>query len=540
MVGNNGGFKKKLSLLDLTLLGVGSIIGSGWLFGAMKGAHYAGNLAWMAWLFGAIAVLLIGLVYGELAAALPRTGGFVRYPGYTHGSMIGWLAGFSSMLAYSSVAGVETDAFRQYATGWWPALADPSGSPSLLGIIVQILLLVVFFLINYWSVNFFGKVNTIVTLFKFIVPILIIIILLTHAHISNFSQGGATPGGLHGVLTAVTGAGIVFSYLGFRQAVDFGSEARNPQRDIPLAILLSVLIGAALYLLLQFAFIGAVPAEVLKHGWANITFDQPYADISKALGIFWLVNLVYLDAVISPTGTGNVYMAGTSRVLFAWAKKGIFYSIFGKVNQRTGIPRGAVWLSLILSIAWILPNWGAFKFSNWGVLINAVTSATVMTYMIGPISQASLRKSNPDLPRPFKLGGWKILSPIAFIFATWIIYWSGFTTDALLITLTLGSLILYFAFMDRDKGTRARLKEDWKSALWLIVYYLFIFVMTFIGSFGPADAKGNIHAIIAGPWDSLIVAVGAIIIYYWGVNSALKKPQFDTDDEEDMEVIQNI
>lgn len=523
MSANTGRFKRKLSLLDLSLLGVGSMIGSGWLFGALKGAKDAGNLAWIAWLFGAVVVLFIGLVYGELAAMLPRAGGFVRYPQYTHGSLVGWLVGFSSMLAYSSVAGVETDAFRSYATGWWSGLGT-ANNPTALGILVQVALLVVFFLINYWSVNFFGKVNTIVTLFKFIVPIIIIVILLTHMHLSNFSQGGSSPGGIKGIETAVTGAGIVFAYLGFRQAVDFGAEAARPQRDIPLAIFISIAASAVMYLLLQFGFIGAVPQAIAQHGWAAISFDQPYANIAKVLGMVWLVNLVFADAVISPSGTGNVYMAGTARVLFAWAKKGIFYSIFGKINARTGIPRGALWLSLILSIAWIMP----LKFQIWGVLISAVTSATVMTYMVGPISIATMRKTSSNIKRPFYLRGASIIAPLAFIGATWIIYWSGWSTDSLLIGLVLGSLILYFAFMDRE-GFRDKLKSDWKSGVWLVVYYVFILVMTRLGSFGPSGVK----PVIPDPWDSLIVAAGAIILYYWGVASRLPQPEIDFDDDED-------
>jgi len=529
MEGNNGGFKRRLSLLDLTLLGVGSIIGSGWLFGAMYGAQDAGNLAWLAWLFGAVAVVLIGLVYAELAAAMPRAGGFVRYPQYTHGSLVGWIVGFASMLAYSSVAGVETDAFRSYAAGWIPGIETKAGAVTFLGIILQIVLLVVFFLINYWSVQVFGKINTVVTLFKFVVPILIIILLLTHMNVSNFSQGGAAYPGVKGVMEAVTGAGIVFSYLGFRQAVDFGAEAKRPQRDIPWAIVLAVTIGAVLYLLLQFAFIGATPMSALSHGWAHVSFQQPYVDIAKGLGFAWLVYVVFADAVISPSGTGNIYMAGTARVLFAWAKKGIFYSVFGKVDKRTGIPRGALWLSLLLSIAWILPNWQALNFSEWNVLIGAVTSATVLTYMIGPISQASLRKTSPDLVRPFRLKGWQLWSPLAFICATWIIYWSGFTIDALLVSMTIGSLVLYFAFMDRDKEWHQKLRAEWKAGVWLIVYYIFIFVMTRIGSFGPKGVK----PIIANPWDTVIVAAAALIFYYWGVSSALKQPLIDTDDEED-------
>ena len=519
-----GSFKKKLSLLDLTLLGMGSIIGSGWLFGAYEGAQYAGNLAWIAWLFGAFAIILIGLVYAELSAAMPRTGGFVRYPQYTHGSLVGWFIGIAAMLGTSSTAGVETDAFRTYATGWWPALGT-ANHPSVLGILAQIAFLFLFFLINYWSVQFFGKVNTVVTIFKFIVPICIMIFLLMHMHVSNFSVGGQQYPGIKGILEATTGAGIVFSFLGFRQAVDFGAEAARPQRDIPLAIIFSVLIGLVMYLILQFAFLGAVPHHLLSNGWAHISFDEPYANVAEMLGMAWLANLVFADAVISPSGTGNIYMSATARVIFAWARRGLFYNIFTKVHKKSGIPRPAMWLSFLLSIIWILP----VKNQIWGVLVSSVTSATVLTYMFGPISIASLRKTSPDMERPFYLKGMSIISPLAFVFATWIIFWSGWSTDSLIIGVSLGSLILYFAFMDRSKQWRSKLKADWSAGWWLIIYYVFLMVMSRIGSFVPK----NIHIIIHSPWDSIIVGIGALIIYYWGINSGLKEPVIDTDDPDD-------
>ncbi|HET7578314.1 MAG TPA: APC family permease [Bacillales bacterium] len=525
MADSSNQFKRSLNLLDITLLGIGSIIGSGWLFGAMKGAQYAGSLAWVAWLFGAVAIILIGLVYAELASAMPRAGGFIRYPQYTHGSMAGWFIAFSALLAYSSTAGVETDALREYASGWWPALGT-AHDPSFLGILVQIALLVVFFLINYWSVNFFGKVNTVVTIFKFIVPGLIIVLLLTHMHVSNFSAGGADPGGIHGIMAAVTGAGIIFAYTGFRQAVDFGAESKNPQRNIPLGIILSIGISAIIYLALQFAFIGAIPSQLLNGGWSHISFDQPYANIAKLLGIFWLSNLVFVDAVVSPSGTGNIYMSGTARILFAWAKKGIFYTLFAKVDRRTGIPRGALWLSLILSIVWLLPP----KNQLWSVLVSASGSASVMTYMVAPVSVASLRKTLPDMKRPFHLkASAHIIAPLSFVAASWIIYWSGWGTVSLLVGLILGSLILYFAFMDKGKKWHERLKTDSKAGIWLIVYYIFILVMSRLGSFGPDGST----AVIPSPWDSVVVAVLSLFFYYWGVYSALNKPQIDTDEEDD-------
>jgi len=521
-----GGFKKSLNLLDLTFLGLGSIIGSGWLFAAASAASFAGSYAWVSWIIGAVAFILIGLVYAELGSMMPRSGGFVRYPHYTHGSLVGYLIGFISMLAYSSVAGIEVEAVRGYAATWWTDLGTKAAGPTTLGYLFEIILLIVFLLLNYWSVNVFGKFNTVITTIKFLVPVLTVIVLFTHFHASNLSVGGAKPGGAFGVFEAVSLSGIAFAFLGFRQAVDFGAEAKRPQRDIPLAIILAILLGTAMYLLLQFAFLGAVPASDLANGWANLTFVQaPYADLAKSLGLLWLMNIIFVDAVISPSGTGNIYLSGTTRVLFSWAKTGLFYSWFRKVDARTGIPRGALWLSLVLSIVWILPA----HLNFWQGLVGNVTSATVLTYMIGPISLASLRKSSPNMERPFRLKAMGLLSPLAFIAASLIIFWSGWTTNLEIIGITLVSLILYFAFVDRE-GLREQIRSDWKSGSWLVVYFIFMLIVSRLGNYQLPDGA---KPIIASPWDSVIIAVGAIIFYYWGVSSALPQPEIDEDDESD-------
>lgn len=528
-MGSPGGFKKSLNLLDLTFLGLGSIIGSGWLFAAAGAASFAGSNAWIAWIIGAVAFILIGLVYAELGSMMPRSGGFVRYPRYTHGTLVGYLIGFISMLAYSSVAGIEVEAVRGYAATWWTSLGTKTAGPTFEGYVFEIILLVLFLLLNYWSVNVFGKFNTIITTIKFLVPLITVIVLFTHFHVGNMSVGGAKPGGASGIFEAVSLSGIAFAFLGFRQAVDFGAEAKRPQRDIPLAIILAISLGTIMYLLLQFAFLGAVPADQLAKGWANLTFVQaPYADLAKSLGILWLMNVIFVDAVISPSGTGNIYLSGTTRVLFAWAKTGLFYTWFRKVDARTGIPRGALWLSLVLSILWILPA----HLNFWQGLVGNVTSATVLTYMIGPISLAALRKTSPDMQRPFFLKGSRLLSPLAFIAASLIIFWSGWTTNLEILGITLVSIVLYFAFMDRE-GIRDRIKSDWKSGSWLVFYFIFMLIISRLGNYQlPNGAK----PIIASPWDSLIVVIGALIFYYWGVNSAMVEPEIDDDDESDAEL----
>lgn len=315
--------------------------------------------------------------------------------------MVGYLIGFASLLGYTSVIGVEVIAVRQYATYYWPALTTADGGPFLVGFIIQDLLIVLFFLINYWNITFFAKTNTFLTFFKFVVPILIIIILFLNADFSNFSAVGSDPGGIHGVFKAVVAAGIAFAFLGFRQAVDFAAEARNPQKDVPKAIILSIVLCLGLYLLLQLAYIVAIPDSVISGGWASIDWTSPWARLAEMLGVVLLANLVLLDSAISPAATGNIFLSGTARVMFAWAKDGYFYSIFRKVDPRTGLPRGALWLALIMGIALTLPA----QFQVWTGLVSACTAAFVLTYIVGPVSAVAFRKRVPDMARPFRLQG---------------------------------------------------------------------------------------------------------------------------------------
>lgn len=519
----SGKLKRSLNLLDLTFLGLGAIIGSGWLFGSLNGAIQAGPAAWIAWVIGAVAVLLIGLVYAELGGALPRAGGIIRYPDYSHGPMVGYLMGFAALIAYSSVAGIEAEAMRGYAQSWWPALGTSTGNVTVLGWIVQAILLFIFFLLNYWSVNIFGKINSIVTSFKFVVPIFVLVFLLAHMHTGNFTSHKFAPYGFTGIESAVSTAGIVFAFLGFRQAVDFAGEAQNPQRNVPLAIILAIGIAAVLYVLLQIAFVGAIPGSDLAGGWAknlSVTFKAPYADLAAALGAGWLAALTKIDAVISPSGTGNIYLSSTSRVVYAWSKTGTFFKVFSKVDAKTGVPRSALWITFLLAVFWTLP------FPTWNKLVGVISSATVMTYIIGPISAAALRRTASDLHRPFRLGGLGIIAPIAFIVASLIIYWTGWQIDSWLIGLQLIVWVLYLLLQAKMPTDKHTIGQQLRASWWLIFYYAAMLVISYLGSnsFGGQN-------ILKTPIDQIAVIIVAIVCYYWGVSSAVAVPHYDEDSE---------
>ena len=131
------------------------------------------------------------------------------------------------------------------------------------------------------------------------------------------------PYGLKGVFTAVAAGGVIFAYLGFEQAIQLGGESRNPKRNIPLAVVGSMVLGVVLYILLQVAFLGALKPSTLAHGWTSVAFAGngaiygPFAGLATALGLGWLATLLYIDAIVSPGGTGLLYVGTSSRLTFA-------------------------------------------------------------------------------------------------------------------------------------------------------------------------------------------------------------------------------
>lgn len=517
-----GKFKKSLSLTDLIFIGLGSIFGSGWLFAASHVSAMAGPAGILSWVFGGFAVFLLGLVYCELGAALPCAGGVVRYPEFSHGPLLGSLMGFITLIAFSSLIAIEAVASRQYAAAWFPALSEgDSSDPSLLGWSVQLALLVLYFLLNYFSVKSFAISNNIVSVFKFLVPLLVIILLLANFNSENMVAHGFAPNGLAGVQMAISTGGVIFAYLGLTPIVSVASEVRDPQRTIPIALILSIALSTIIYVLLQVSFLGAIPAEHLAHGWAGIdkVYSLPYRDIALALGIGWLAFMVVADAVVSPSGTGNIYMNATPRVIYGWARSGGFLLGLTKIEAKSGIPRRALWLSFGLSVFWTLP------FPSWEKLIGVVSAALVLSYAVAPLAVAALRRSRPELVRPFKVRAFAVVGPVSFIVAALIVYWSRWEVLSWLLGLQVAMFIAYLIYKLPSAKDRPRLVRQIRCSLWLIVFYILVMSVSWLGVFGGVG-------LIEHPWDSLVVAVIALGIYHWAARSALRAHEVELGEDE--------
>ncbi|WP_100331313.1 APC family permease [Bacillus xiapuensis] len=512
-------FKRQLSFIDLTLIGVGSIIGSSWLFASLFAAQVAGPSAFLSWLIGAVASYFIALTLAELGGALPRTGGIVRYPAYSHGPLIGYLNSFMAFIGYSVVAGLEAVAVRSYASGWWPALGEQN--PTVLGWVVQAALLSIFFWINFRGVKSLGKVNNVITFIKFAVPLLTIIVLLSFFKAENFSSHGFATSGVSGILSAVSTTGIIFAFMGFQNIVLFSSEVKNPSRVIPQALFSALFLSACIYALLQISFVGAIPAEDLSKGWAALEIASPFVELVTILGIGWLAKLIMADAVISPGGTGNIYLAATARQIYAWSRNGTFFRIFSRVDENSGVPRLALWLAFFMSLFWTLP------FPSWQMLVQISSAAGILTFSMLPVAVTAFRRTAPDLKRPFRVRGVNIVAPIAYIVSSLIIYWVGWETLSWLLSLLVMVFALYCAGFRRRFISNIPFSQQLRSTWWFMYYVSGMFILSFAGTFGGIG-------VLPAPWDAAMVAIHSLVSFYLGVVSATPAPVL-LDDEEEVE-----
>jgi amino acid transporter len=510
-----GRLRREMSYIDLSFAGLGAIIGSGWLFGVLYAANYAGPAAILAWIIAAVIVLFIALVYAELSGMLPEAGGITRFPHFTHGSLAGFIMSWGAFLGYAAVPAIEAEAVVQYAEHYITSFQNNK----TLDFVVEAIILLIFYAINIYGVKVFAKINSVVTFLKFITPTLtIIVILFVAKHWGNYTAttahgSGFMPYGTAGIFIAVSSGGIIFSLLGFRQAVDMAGEAKNPQRDVPRAILTAILLGALVYTLVQVVFIAALPPNAIAKGWAALAYTSPFAQVATIIGLGWLASILYADAVLSPSGTGLVYLSSGGRVVLGSARNNYLGNKFRSISERFGVPIWAMSITVLFAIIFLLP------FPSWQSLVGVISSATAFTYVMGPVSLAVFRKYHNDKHRPFRLGGAKVFGVLAFIGGTLIIYWSGWAVDWKLVLGILGGTVVYLIASWLGAPVQKITSEDWKSGIWLPIYLLAMLAIAYFGAARFGAPYNHNRGLIHYPYDIVVDIVIALVFYAWAVAS---------------------
>jgi amino acid transporter len=513
--------RREVGPLALFMVSAGSVIGSGWLLSTLNASVVAGPAAIISWIIGAILLIGIALVYAELGAAYPISGGTARFTWIHTGTLGGFFCGTYSYLQAVAIAPVEVEAMLGYLNAkWFHGLLNDKLLLTPKGLVFAVVLMFIFTAVNLAGVRWMAEGNTIAMIWKILVPVATIILIMSQAfHASNFTAGGGfMPYGIKGVFVALP-LGIIFALEGFEQAAQLAGEARNPKRDVPIAVVGSMLMGAALYIALQVCFIGALNPANVAHGWHNPFGGAgafgPYYTLAVSVGLGWLGTILIIDAIISPGGTGLVYLASTSRLSYSLARVRFIPPVFQSIDRR-GVPWFSIIFGGVFGCLLFLP------FGGWAKLVGAITAASSFMYSYAPVAAVSLRKSDPDRARPYKVPGLNIIAPFSFVVSGLIIYWSG-TSNLVKLDLAVIFFLILYVIARRVDPHQAPI--DFKAGAWSLPW---IIGLTIFSIFGGSYVGGytqvfgiQINHHLPFWWDVGAITVFSLIVFYYAVRSRL-------------------
>lgn len=217
----------------------------------------------------------------------------------------------------------------------------------------------------------------------------------------------------------------------------------------------------------------------------------------------WLAFMIVYDAIISPSGTDNIYIDAMPCVIYGWARAGTFFKTLIHVGREFDIPRPVLWLTLALSVFWTLP------FPPWEQLISVMSVALALSYAIAPITVVELRHNTPNLPCPFRAHVFRIIDPVPFVISMPTVFWSDWGILSWLLRLQIVMPIAYVPRESKVPVHTVSLAQQAKSSSWPITFYALVMLSSWLGNFGGIG-------VIDHSWDTVVVTMISLGIYYWG------------------------
>ncbi|MFF4411752.1 amino acid permease [Streptosporangium sp. NPDC001559] len=439
--GEGGELRRTMTLWQLTLFSVGATLGTGIFVILGQAVPKAGPAVVVSFALAAVTALFSALSYAELAGTIPVSGSSYSYAYATLGELVAWVCGWCLMLEYAvSVAAV--------AVGWgeylnhflrdlfgWQLPAAVTHSPGDQGGVVNvtavlIVLLATWLLLRGASES--ASANAVFVLIKIAVLVFFCVVAFT-----AFESGNLTPFAPLGVAGITAAASqVFFSYIGFDAASTAGEEARNPKRDLPLAILLSLLIVTVVYVLVALTAVGAMP-------WQRFDPDTTEASLAliadRATGSTWAGLIISFGAVIAIASVVLTVLYGQTRILFAMSRDGLLPRIFERIDPRRQVPVA----NTIIVAAFVSLLAG---FIPLGQLAEATSIGTLFAFAIVNVGVLVLRYTRPDLPRSFRTPFFPLTPVLGVIFCVVVMLGlAGVTWLAFAIWMTVG-LLAYFLY----------------------------------------------------------------------------------------------
>ncbi|WP_235833359.1 amino acid permease [Glaciibacter flavus] len=450
----NGDEKLRRSIgpVALTALGVGAIIGTGIFVVIGEGAKLAGPSLFLAFILAALTCAFSALSYAELASSVPVSGSAYTFSYATLGEFVAFIIGWDLILEYGvSVAAVavgwggNVNEFLKATFGYELPKAI-STSPSEGGVInipAVVIVLAISILLTLGTRES-ARANAVMVVIKILILIFFIIVAFTAFNAGHFDP--FAPVGFGGIASA---AGVIFfAYIGFDAVTTASEESKNPGRDLPIAVIGSLVISTILYVLVAIAAVGVAPVKTLSGSDAPLA-----AALNEGAGIPWAGGLLAAGALIAITSVVLVIMYGQTRIFFAMCRDGLLPRKLAKVHPRYGTPaRLTLGFGVLIAIlAALVPLDEIVKLVNIG---------TLFAFVLVNIGVIVLRRTKPDMKRPFRVPLSPVLPIIGILLCGYLIVQLPWETWVRFVVWLIIGLIIYFSYSIRHSRVRTGAKVD--------------------------------------------------------------------------------
>ena len=453
--------KKCLNAFDLTLLGIGAIIGTGiFVLTGVAAATTSGPAVVLSFIVAGVACAFAALAYSELASSVGGSGSAYGYSYAAFGELIAWIIGWDLILEYGVAVAAVANGWSGYFNNALTAiglelphmltrgpfavdaagLADPGivNLPAVLIILALMVLLCV-------GVRESARLNTAMVGVKLLAIVIFIAVAIFHVNPENWSPfapfGWFSYDELGKPIGILAGASVVFcAYVGFDAVSTAVEEAHEPKRDIPIGILASLGFCTLIYIVVSGLLTGVLP-------YTELNVSSPVAHALQQLGINWASALVATGVIFGLSTVMLVLYYALTRIIFAMSHDGLVPGIFGSVNPKTQTPvKTTVICGLIMAVM--------AGFIPLGALAELVNIGTLTAFILVCIGVAVLRKTHPDMKRPFKVPGGLIVPVLGVLSCGALIYFLPTHTHERFVLWLLAGLVIYFAYGYRHSKLR--------------------------------------------------------------------------------------
>src|SRR5215210_3666484 len=464
-----GTLRRELGPLALVTLGIGAVIGAGiFVLSGNVASMHAGPALTLSMILAGMACAFAGLCYAELASMIPVAGSAYTYAYATMGELVAWIIGWDLVLEYSLSSSTVAVGWSAYAVillrelgivvppeltsapGTTVLLSDGNTVIGLFNLPAVVVCLAITGLLVL-GIRESARVNTTIVVVKLAVLALFVAIgafYINTANLHPFIPPNTGEFGSFGWSGILRGAGIIFfAYIGFDAVSTASQEAKNPGRDIPIGILVSLGICTVIYIAVGLVMTGLVPYD-------DLNVASPIAVAVHATGLTWLAPIINIGAICGLSSVILVNLLAQSRIFYSMSRDGLLPPAFARLHPRFRTPHVTTAITgLVVAVAS-----GLFPI---GVLSQLVSMGTLLAFAIVCTGVLILRRVEPDTPRPFKTPGMPLVPIVGTLICLYLM--SGLplaTWIRLLLWLAIG-LTIYFAYgRFRAEAVRSQLLKD--------------------------------------------------------------------------------